>query len=230
MTTKTDATTATAFDQLIVDIDVAQATMTKAMGDKGGELAEKVAAKKKGAKAEGDEGEGEGEGEGDGEGKPAFAKSLKVTLEDGTEVEAFDGAELVKSLTEQVGALTAKATANESLMVKAVGQLVTLSKSLADGYSKLSARVEAMSNEGRGRKAVLTLAERPKAAPATAEVALAKGGEGEGVDLNEFMAKATDQFQAGKITSTELCYIEAALNNRAHETIGAGLVKKVMAA
>jgi len=231
----------TAFDALVGELSTLETTMTKAI-EKGDEVDdEKIEA----ARADGAESQDEGEvgrtemvakdvkkGKASGK-KPPLAKSMTVQMEDGTEVEAVDGTELVKALTEELGALSAKFDENETVMAKAMGQAVSLLKALSTGFEKLQARVEAMANEGRGRKAVVSLTERQPSAAAKAaggETALAKAAGGDGIDLNEFMAKAEEQWRAGKIGGQDLCVIEAALNNGMAASINPQLVKKVMAA
>lgn len=216
----------TQFDALLGDLE----TLHKAL-PKGDEVEdEKIEA----AKAGGAETEEEGEKSktedvakdvkgGKASGKKApLAKSLTVKLEDGTEVEAFDGAEMVKSLTDSFGALTTRIDESDSVLVKAMGQTVSLIKAMGESLANLQTKVAALGNEGRGRKAVVTLVEKP------AGTTLAKGGE-QGINPDEFMAKATSLFNERKLSGVELAYIEGSFN-RGNFQLPPALISKVMPA
>lgn len=218
----------TQFDALLGDLD-AVGEMHKAL-EKGTEVDdEKIEAAKKGGAASEEDGEKKKTEDveadvksGKASGKKApLAKSLTVTLEDGTTVEAEDGTELVKSLTESLGALTERIDSSESVLAKALGQTVSLLKAQSTLISDLQKQVKAIGNEGRGRKAVVSLVEKPTGT-------LAKGGDG-GITPNDFMAKAESQWRAGKITGSEIAFIESAFNRGQYE-LPPALVSKVSAA
>jgi len=221
----------TQFDALLGDLD----TLHKAIPKDGD--AKIVAAKKDG---EADAGAGEGgaaaaAGAGDGDGKKkdgdgkTMAKSMTVKLEDGTEVEAVDGTELVKALETTLGALTTRFDANETVLTKAFGQITDLLKALGaklgvvEEQNKAQAeQIKTLGSEGRGRKAVVTLVEKKPEG-----TTLAKGGGGEeGMKPDEFMTKAEAQFRAGKITGMEISYIESAFN-RGEFQLPPALISKV---
>jgi hypothetical protein len=219
----------TQFDALLTDLE-AVGELHKAL-EKGDEVDdEKIEA----AKAGGAESEEEGEKgkteevakdvkSGKASGKKApLAKSLTVKLEDGSEVEALDGTELVKSLTDSLGALTERFDANESVLAKAMPQLVTLLKAQTTLITGLQAQVKAIGNEGRGRKAIVSMVEKPSTGT------LAKGGE-DGINPDEFMAKATAKFNDRKLSGMELSFIEGAFN-RGQFQLPPDLVSKVVAA
>lgn len=154
------------------------------------------------AEPDGDEGI---EGEGDGDGDEGMAKSFSLKLEDGTEVDAIDGTELVKSLIDRFDA-------QEDTLAKALGGMVDLLKSNAETVRAQGALIKSLQGdmkrlggEGRGRKTVVSVAEKPVAET------LAKS-EPEGMNANEFMAKALSAQQAGKITGLDVSVAETSLN------------------
>lgn len=164
---------------------------------------------------DGDEGQpGAGDGDGD-EGKP-LAKSFKLTLEDGTEIEAQDGAEMVKALADDLN--TTKTT-----MTKALGDAVGLIKGQADMIKSLSDQVKKLSGEGRGRKAVLSVVEKPASTTET----MAKSMQPEGMTPDVFFAKALAAQKAGRISGTDIAVAESHLNRG--ESIPANIVQRVMA-
>lgn len=151
-------------------------------------------------------------------GKQPMAKSMQVTLADGSVVEAEDGTELVKSLMEQVSGL-------EGTMAKALGAAVGLIKrqgeqlaAHGDLVKSLQTKVAELSGEGRGRKTMVTVIDKPGQ--------LAKS-ETPGMTAPEFMAKSHAAFNAGKINGTELTIIDVSLRQGALPD--AGLISKVMA-
>jgi hypothetical protein len=189
------------FDELIGELE----TLAKAQPADDGD--EKIVA----AAAEGG-GQGSGEpdgdetgavaGDGDGDeaddGKP-MAKSFKVTLADGTEMEAQDGTELVKALQDRI-------EATEGTLAKALGQAVALIKSQGERLTAMDAKLKAIGGEGKGRKAVLTVVEKPAASSTLAK------SEPEGMKPEEFMAKALDAQKLGRITGLQVATAEACLN------------------
>lgn len=198
------------FEKLLEELDAIQ-TLAKSDpvdaddGDDAG-IAEAAAEGEDGdeghAEPDGDEGI---EGEGDGDGDEGMAKSFSLKLEDGTEVDAIDGTELVKSLIDRFDA-------QEDTLAKALGGIVELIKSNAETVrsqaaliKSLQGDVKRLGGEGRGRKTVVSVAEKPVAET------LAKS-EPEGMNANEFMAKALSAQQAGKITGLDVSVAETSLN------------------
>jgi len=146
-----------------------------------------------------------------------MGKSFRVKLADGTEVEAQDGTELVKALQDRV-------EATEGSMAKALHAAVGLIKSQGEQLKALHAKVAAIGGEGRGRKSTLTVAEKP----AAGEAALAKSQAGEGgLTGSEFLAKAHDGMNAGRITARELMDAEAHINRNLPPP--EAIVRKVLA-
>jgi small-conductance mechanosensitive channel len=206
----------TQFDTLLGDLQ----KLTKAMPAEDEEADEKIQA------AGGDETEGEDEGAEDeppakkGKKKPPFMKSMTVTLEDGTEVEAEDGTELVKSLTESLGALSTHIDESDTMLAKTIGETVTLLKAQGAAIAAMQTQLKAIAGEGRGRKAVVNLVEKPAAAG---------GAAGEGLNPDLFMAKAISKMGEGRLAGNEVAFIEASFN-RGDFRLPAALIAKVEAA
>lgn len=131
------------------------------------------------------------------DGKP-MAKAFEVTLADGTKVQAQDGTALVKALQERVDA-------TETVMAKALETAVGLIKAQGDRIEALQGKVKALGNEGKGRKAVVSVVEKP------AVGGMAKS-EQDGMKPEEFMAKALDAQKLGRLTGLQVSIAEANLN------------------
>lgn len=206
-------------------------TLQKSLPAEGSEDDDKIAAA---AAASGDtpngEGEGaaaaEGEGEGEGvspdEGEEPMGKSFSITLDDGTVIDAQDGTALVKALSEQVGALQGRIDAQVSegeTMAKALETACSVIEKQDAMFKSLSAKVDALSKQGRGRASVVNVAEKPAAA-------VAPRAEVQGVKPDDFMAKAMDKFNSGAITGRDVAIAENAL--AVGKPVPAELVSKVL--
>jgi len=157
-----------------------------------------------------------------------MGKSFTVKLEDGTELEAMEGTELVKSLMDEV-------SDNKSSMQKALGLAVTNMKSLSEKLTKqsttlksqgaliksLQENIERIGDKGKGRKTVISVHE--KRSPEE----LRKSDDApQGLGRQEFMAKALTAQREGKVTGLELSQAESYLNRGLE--IPASIVNKVM--
>ena len=142
---------------------------------------------------DGDEGGEDMDGDGDGE---PMGKSFEFELDNGEKVQAFDATELVKSLQTEVSALR-KAP-------EAVGAAVELIKSLQGQVSALTAKVAELGNQGRGRKAVLSVAEKQTAGT------LAKSEQTP--DRDSVLAKCLDAQRSGALTAVDVSRAETAFN------------------
>lgn len=201
----------------IADLGAEQEAMTKALPADDGKDENKIQAAAAEGGSDGDEDDQGGAGDGDADdngedGKP-MAKSFKLTLEDGTEIEAQDGTELVKSLQ-------ARIDKNEEDMAKALGSAVELIKGQASMIKSLSERVTKLSGEGRGRKTVLSVVEKP--AP---ETPLTKS-EAAGMSPDVFFAKAMAAQKDGRISGTDIAIAEASLNRG--EAIPTHIIQRVV--
>lgn len=199
------------------ELATSQEQLAKALPADDGKDDEKIQA----AAEEGGTGEGGGEG-GDadagkeGDDKP-MAKSFTITLDDGTKVEAQDGAELVKALGERLDA-------TEDNMVKALGGAMNLIKSQGDMIKSLGDQIKKLSGEGRGRRTVVSIAEKP--APQAEQ--MAKSLQVEGMTHDQFFAKAFEAQKAGRINGTDIAIAESSLNRGA--AIPEHIVRRVTAA
>lgn len=192
-----------AFDKLLGELD----TMTKALpaGDMDGD--------KKIADADKDDEDK------DKDGDNTMTKSLKVTLADGSVIDAEDGTALVKSLL-------ARVDDTEDVMAKALGSAIGLIKAQGDALAKnnelvksLQQKVAELSNEGKGRKTLVNIHESAAATLTKAETPSMTGVE--------FMAKANAAFSAGKISGKDLTVIDVSL--RSQQPVDPNLIQKVMA-
>lgn len=172
-------------------------------------------------------GEGDGDGAADGgEGagdndEDMLGKAMEVTLDNGEKVQALDGTELVKSLIQQTKAqeqeLIEAATALTQTvnMVKSFQQVIAKQDAL---IKSLQESVETIGKQGRGRRTVISIHDKP---------------DGEGADLNKAMGMTVDQFltksldamKEGKITGTDVSRIESYLNRGMQ--VPEALIKKV---
>lgn len=166
--------------------------------------------------AAGEAGEGgEAAEDGKGDGAP-MAKSFQLTLEDGTVIEAQDGTEMVKALGDRL-------SSTETMMAKALGDTLALVKGQADMIKSLGDQIKKLSGEGRGRKAVLSVVEKPAPAAAT----MAKSQQAEGVTPEIFFTKALDAQKAGRISGVDIAVAESCLNRGV--AIPENIVQRVMA-
>jgi len=147
----------------------------------------------------------EGEGEDndviefdDDEGKEPLKKSF--TDEHGKTVEAVDGTELIKGMTARLDAQDTQFTQLAALLRESTDLIKSQSAEIAE----LRSTIKEFGNQGRGRKSVLTVHDKPGA--------LHKS-EPEGISANDFMAKAETAFKAGKITGMEISIAESAINH-----------------
>lgn len=192
-----------------------QAELAKALPADDGKDEEKIqAAAAESGLGDGDADDKGGAPDGDADDKGApMAKSFKFTLEDGTEVEAQDGTELVKSLQ-------ARVETAEGNMTKALDAAVNLIKGQGELIKSLSDQVKKLSGEGRGRKAVVSVTEKTS----TTE-AMTKSMQTPGMTADQFFAKALDAQRAGRISGTEIAVAEACLNRG--EQIPESIVQRV---
>lgn len=194
------------FDKLMGELNqlaADQGEMAKALPADNGEDEAKIQA----AAAEGGDGDADNKGgkpDGDaddnGDGKP-MAKSFTLTLEDGTQVEAQDGAEMVKALADRIDT-------SEANFAKAMGSAVELIKGQAELIKSMQGQLTKLSGEGRGRKAVVSVVEKPDPAANT----MAKSLTPDGMTSDQFFAKALAAQREGRISGTEIAVAETYLN------------------
>lgn len=209
----------------LTQLQTDQESLAKALpADDGKDEAKIQAAAAEGGLGDGDADDMGGAPDGDADdasvakGKP-MAKSFQLTLEDGTTVDAQDGTEMVKALQDQI-------TATETTMAKALGQAVDLIKGQGEMIKSLSERIAKLSGEGRGRKAVLSVVERPSPDASTATMAKSHA-QPSGVTPDAFFAKALVAQREGRISGSDIALAETMLNRG--QQIPAEIVQRVMA-
>ena len=190
------------FEKLIADMAaLQQETMAKALDQTNDKDGDEDDVSIQAAADEGsDDGEDGGEDGGESRGDESMAKSFSFTLEDGTQVDAVDGTELVKSLTD-------KFEADKGSMLKALGLTVDMLKSQAAQIETLNTRITRLSGEGRGRKSAVSVAE--KIVPAAGDMQKAQS---QALSSNEFFVKAYAAQKAGRMTAAEISLAETHLN------------------
>lgn len=129
-------------------------------------------------------------------------KSFQVTLEDGTEADAYDGEALIKSFQDQVTAVREELTQ----VVEALGRSVKLTKALRAQNAELAESVRVLSKSGRGRQSVLNVHERPIVGDEMAK--------SEPASPSTLLSKALSAQRAGKMSGMEVAEIDAALASR----------------
>ena len=149
----------------------------------------------------------EGQGDAETQDEP-ITKSFRLTLDDGTEMEAFDGAELIKSLTDRVQTAETAQKQVETHVLQSLNAAVDLisaqSAQLKDQgalIKSLQAKVDTLAKSGRGRVSVLTVADKPQLETVSKSQTAAIGGE-------ELISKALGAMKAGRITGLEASGIE----------------------
>lgn len=201
------------FEKLLEELDV----MAKAMSDDEKKTQDDAAIQAAAAESNADEAGAHAEPDGDeneeGKEPEVMGKSFAFTLENGEVIEAMDGTELVKSLM-------ARVETTEGVMAKALGQAVDLISKQGEMLKSLRSDMNKLAGEGRGRKAVVSVAEKTTSAETMAK------SETPGLTKQEFFAKANAAFDTGRITGKELTVIDVSL--RSGSEIDQGLVAKVV--
>lgn len=195
-----------AFAGLIDDlkgVDTETADLAKSVAEKGAAIEggadaddEKIAA----AAAEADDGKKDDEDD-DKDGKP-MAKSFQITLEDGTVVEAVDGADMIKSLMDRV-------EKNEGDTVAALSAAVETVKAQGELIKSLVGRFDDLSGQARPRKAVLVAVDKPAA---VADQLAKSQGQGGTITSEQLMAKAMDARAQGRVSGMDIAVAEQEIN------------------
>jgi len=203
----------------IASLAAEQESMAKALPADDGKDEEKIqAAAAEGGSDGGAAGDGDADNKGgkpDGDADDAgMTKSFIVKLADGTEVEAEDGTALVKALSDRIDS-------TEGSMAKALASTLDLVKGQAAMIKSLSDKVAKLSNEGRGRKTVVSVVEKPEPGAGT----MAKS-EPAGVSTDQFFAKALKLQKEGSLSGLDVSIAETCLNRG--EPIPAEIIQRVM--
>ena len=132
-----------------------------------------------------------------------------VKLEDGSEVEAFDGESLIKSFSTKIEAQKTgveEVLSAQNQMIKSLAEVVTsqstMMKSMNDNLTKLG-------NSSKGRKTVINLQEKPDL-----NKSLDLDGEQKaGIKPHEFHQKLSKALKAEVITPHQAMTAETQINN-----------------
>lgn len=152
--------------------------------------------------ADNEGGPSDGDEDNEGEDEKPLKKSFTVSLPDGSEAEALDGDQLIKSFTDQLAGLRTETSAALAQVATALGRSTKLIKSLREQNTALAAQVSALGNSSRGRKSALNVHERPM----VGDQQLAKA---EGISPRDLMAKALAAQQCGRLTGSQVAEIDA---------------------
>lgn len=151
--------------------------------------------------AEGDELEDEEE-----DGEATLGKSFSVTLADGSKVDAFDATEMMKGLLVQVEERKGEAATLAKALGVATGVMAGLQNTVnaqGDLIKSLQADIGKLRKAGAGRKATLSVHERPSTTVPTKPAELTG---------NDIMAKALSLNSEGKLTSLDVARLQARVN------------------
>lgn len=164
-----------------------------------------------GADMDGDDDEDDDDDK-DGEGEEVFGKSFRVTMPDGGEAEVIDGTAVVAKLG---ASLKETQDGFSSVMRKSMKVMSEFNAAIAkrdaviakqgEMLKSLIETVERIGGEGRGRKAVVSVAEKRSGD-------FGDVNKADGITPAEFMAKSRAAFEAGKITGGDLMRVEAYIN------------------
>lgn len=148
-------------------------------------------------------------------GKPApvMAKSFAFVDDNGNEQEAVDATDLIKSIM-------AKQDQTSDVLAKALSSVTATMAKQNDMLKSMQARLDVLAGQGKGRKTVLTVSEKPNVGDTNV---MAKSQNA--ITPADLMAKANAAFDAGKITGRDLNVVSVCL--RQNEKIDAGLLSKI---
>ena len=200
------------FDALVADLEVLQKAQTMKKGD------EPESMDSAGSMPEGDPAEGSTEDEEDEE---EMGKSFSITLENGEVVEATDGTAMLKSLKTETSEIRTGMEAFQGQVFKAMSSMAEIVKNQADLIKSLEATVGKLRGTGAGRKAVLSVMDRP------AEGQGLQKSQAPQLNAQEFMAKCDDAFSNGRLNGAELRAVETSINNGV--AVPDSIIRKVLA-
>lgn len=127
-----------------------------------------------------------------GAGGGQLLKSFTLMLDDGTEVEAQDGAQAIELLL-------GRQDKSEQAMTKSLGAVASALEGQAKLIKSLQEQVAALGGRGTGRRAVVSVAELP---------AQHAGGTNSAMAGPQLMAKALDMQRAGKLSVGDVAYLD----------------------
>jgi len=137
----------------------------------------------------------------DGKEPKMVKKSLDATLADGSAATVVDADEIFKSISEIADRVTRTEAEGAARTESVLGGL----KTLTDVVKSLADQVASYASTGRGRKAVLTVNDKPQQAT---EVVKSEPG----VESDDFFAKALAMQSQGKLSGLDVQRAETYLN------------------
>lgn len=140
----------------------------------------------------------------DADDEKPVAKSMKIVDEDGEETEAIDATEILKSLD-------ARQYQHETALTKAMETMISIAKNHGSVIKSLKADVAKLASAGRGRKTVISVAEKPGASDTVAKSMAAE--KPAGIKPQELMAKCLSAQKTGALTGLDVARAEVAINN-----------------
>lgn len=149
-------------------------------------------------------------------GAEEFGKSFEFTDAEGNTQKAVDATELVKSLME-------RQEATDDTLAKALTSMTGTLQKQGELIKSMAAQIKDLSSQGRGRKTVLAVSEKPDTGTMTKSEAAS-----DGMTADQFFAKANAAFDAGKLTGRELTVIDVC--KRSNQPIEQSLIQKVLSA
>lgn len=171
---------------------------------------------------ESDEGGVDGPDEDDGEDEDedeVLGKSFQAVGIDGRSVKAYDATDLIKSLDARIQDVKSTVDADNQHLSKSLTLVADMLKAQSEQIDVLQKALVNMGKLGAGRKAVLTVTEKP-------EPAMMKSAPS-AMNTETFMMKANAAYNAGRITGKDLTVCDVSL--RHNEAIDAGLINKIFA-
>ena len=205
------------------DGDEGDEKIRAAAGEEAAEDPEAEAPPKKEAPAEkgepdGDEGDMDEDDEGDEEDEnPVLGKSFGVTLEDGTEVEAYDATQILKSFDERLGGFARELSEIDLLKAEVAelrGREIPTAEAIETAIKpvlekqtalikSLQEQVAALSAQGQGRKSTLNVHEKPGPSGTEARPETPSG--------EALMTKALIAQKQGRLTGQDVARLDAYL-------------------
>lgn len=149
--------------------------------------------------------------------EPTFGKSFALAADDGTMHEVVDATEMLK-------AINSRLEVTDDTLAKALGSFTTIIKAQGEMIKSLSGEIGKLNAQGRGRKTMLAVVEKPGVGDTLAK----SNPEDKGMSPGEFFAKANTAFEQGKLSGKELNVISVSI--RGNHALDADLIKKVVSA
>lgn len=161
----------------------------------------------------------DGDDDEDDEDDEVLGKSFRAVGADGQSVRAYDATELIKSINERILGVESMLDADNQNLSKSLNLMTDMLKEQAEQIETLQKAMVNMSKQGVGRKAVLTVTERPDAS-------MIKSAQPQ-MTTETFMMKANAAYNAGRISGKDLTVCDVSL--RHNEAIDAALINKIFA-